>query len=229
VTGNLGRDASSETIQSFPREPRVDPAASPPARRKPSLVTLLVIAGLAVGVLITLPAVLGGDDEVVPTPLPTSAAPSPPTTSSTTSDPPTPEEAAIVSAEAVYRDYLRVSDDVTTAGDGEVAAFAAVAVGEALTQAQVAAENYRLAGIRRVGGVELASLTASAVNLASDPPEVVLDACLDVSDTDLIGPDGESVTSPDDPERLAVTAFVREYPDRGGWLVARIVAQGQSC
>jgi cytoskeletal protein RodZ len=189
------------------------------------LVTVALVAGVLIGFLV----ITQSDDDVVPAPTPTTTEPSPSATTSTTSQPPSPEEAAIAAAEAVYGDYLRVSDEITTAGDGDVSALETVAIGEALTQAQVAAENYQLAGIRRVGGVELAALTASGVTLTSDPPEVVLDACLDVSETDLIGPDGESVTSPDDPDRLAATAFVREYPERGGWRVARIVAEGQPC
>lgn len=97
-----------------------------------------------------------------------------------------------------------------------------MAVGEALSQAEVAAQNYQLAGIRRVGAVQIASLSTSAITLDTAPAEVVLDACLNLSEADLVGPDGESVTSPDDPDRAAATVFVRDYPDRGGWLVASI-------
>jgi hypothetical protein len=228
MPGNVGKGVSSETIRSSSGEASMNPPTGPPSSRRPLLVTLLVLAVLASVVLVAV-MVITRDDEAVPDPPPTTAAPSPSVSSSTTTEPATPEEAAIASAETVYREYLRVSDEITTAGNGEVAALGTVAVGEALSQAQVAAQNYQLAGITRVGVVQLAALTPSTVNLGSDPAEVVLDACLDVSETDLIGPDGESVTNPGDPDRLAATAYVRDYPDRGGWLVARIVAEGQPC
>lgn len=231
MAGNLSRDVSSQTIQSSPREPRVDPANSPPRRRTRTLMAVLVAAAVVLGALIALFVITQDDDDVVPAPTATTTAPSPSASSSTTTEPPTPEAAAIASAEAVYRDYLRVSGEIATAGDGDAAALEAVAIGEELSEAKVAVENYNLAGITQVGQLGVASLEPQSVSLASEDgavPEVILDACLDLTEYDVVQ-DGESVLDPNAPDRAASIVTVRNYADRGGWLVARVAAEGASC
>lgn len=237
MTTDLDSDGSGGTMR--PAQSAEAPMATTPAGptpgRGPHVAIITTLAVLAIAVLIgVVIMVTQSREDTAPGPPPTAgpAATEPGTTESappTQDEAPTPEDEAIAAAEEVYREYLRVSDDVTTTGDVDVAAFEAVAIGQALSEAQVAAENYQLAGITRVGKVEVAALTPSEVSLETEVREVTLEVCLDVSGTDLIGPDGESVVSPDDPDRLASTAFVRDYLDRGGWLVARIVAEGEPC
>lgn len=212
--------------------PMTTPAGAPPPRRKRLAVLALVVAACVILVVVLLVQSLGeSEPDPAPTAGPTSSTPSEPAPTPTEEDPPTAEETAILAAEQGYREYLGVSDEVTTAGDGNVAAFESVAIGDALDQVRVETENYRLAGITQVGRPELASLEAQSVSLPSDAgavPEVIFDACLDLTNFDLVQ-NGESVIDPNTPDRAGSVVTVRNYPDRGGWLVASIAAEGATC
>lgn len=217
--------------------PMATTPADPPPRWGPLVALIATLAVVAIAVLVGVVVVVTqSQDDLAPEPPPTAGptATAPAATESappTQDEAPTPENEAIAAAEEVYREYLRVSDDVTTTGNGDVAAFEAVAIGQALREAQIAAENYRLAGINQVGQPEVASLEAQSVSLTAEGdavPEVTLDACLDLTDFDLVQ-EGRSVLDPNAPERAGSVVTIRNYPDRGGWLVASIAAEGARC
>lgn len=237
MSTDLDRDDAGGTMRTTrPGEATVSPSASPPpdGGRRLAVVTSAVI--VAVVVLVGAFLVVRSSEEPTPEPPPTAApsepAPSPPASSTPPAEePPTAEEAATAAAETVYADYLQVFAEVAASSEADAAAFETVAVGDALSQAQVSTENYRLAGITQVGQPEIASLETQSVELGADGgavPEVVLDACLDVTGFDLVQ-DGQSVLDPNTPDRLASVVTVREYPERGGWLVASVAAEGARC
>jgi hypothetical protein len=235
---DLDRDDAGGTMSATrPGEVTVSPSAdpAPDSGRRVAVVASAVV--VAVVVLVGAILVVRSGEEPAPEPPPTAGpsepAPNPPGSSSPPGEePPTAEAAAIAAAETVYGEYLQVFAEVAANGGADAAAFETVAVGDALSQAQVTTENYRLAGITQVGRPEIASLEPQSVELGTGGgaavPEVVLDACLDVTGFDLVQ-DGQSVLDPNAPERVASVVTVREYPERGGWLVASVAAEGARC
>lgn len=206
------------------------PATRPHRNRtRAAALALLVALILVVAVVLVVQSRGAPDPGPAPTAGPTTSAPSPEPTPSP-EQPPTAEEAAVIAAEQAYRQYLRVTDEIAMAG-ADIAALEGVAIGDAFEQARVAAENYRVAGISQVGELEVASLEPQTVSLATTGgavPEVVLDVCLDASSFDLVQ-DGESVLDPNRPTRVKSVVTVRDYPERGGWLVASLAGEAAPC
>ena len=192
-----------------------------------------VIAAVGGVVLLT-----GGDDtpEAAPTtpPAPVTSSPTPAPTASV---PPKPEDIAVAAAEAKYLEYLQVTRAVAQAGYVDLAPFDTVAIDPENVVLLQTAE--RLAGTTITGDVEVVSLTVQSVEL--DPPgeypSVGLLACLDVSGITAVDPaTGESVVSPDRPDRLKSEAVVRNIPSgaftdgrQAGWYVAEVVQRGEPC
>ncbi len=181
---------------------------------------------------------LTGEDD--PTAAGPTAPPPPvlssPTPSPTVSVPPKPEDIAAAEAQARYRDYLRVTREVANANYVDLAPFDTVAIDPENQVLQLTAK--RLAGITGSGDTEVISLTVQSVEL--DPPgqypSVRLLACLDVSKVTAVNAAGESVVSPDRPDRLKSEAVVRNIPPgaftdgrQPGWYVAEIEQRGESC
>ena len=235
---DLDRDDPGRTMRvSHPGEATVAPTAIPTraAGRRAAIASGVVVLVLAViiGAVLSLRSGAEPGPEPPPTAGPATtagtASESAPTRTETT--PPTAAQVAVARAEATYARYLRVSDQVAAAGYGGDSAFKSVAVGDALNQSQLATKNYRIAGIKQVGRPKLASQEAHSVALATNAgavPEVVLKVCLDVTGFDLVR-NGKSVIAPHGPDRLGSVVTVRNYPKRGGWLVASIAAKGGSC
>lgn len=213
------------------------PSTDPDRGRNRAFVAGCLVAAVvaAVGGVVLL---TGGSDtpEAVPTtpsaPITSSPAPSP-----TVSVPPKPEDIAAEQAQARYLDYLRVTDHVAKAGYVDLAPFDTVAIDPENAVLLQTAEQQ--AGITTTGDTEVVSLTVQSVEL--DPPgeypSVRLLACLDVSGiTAVDAATGESVVSPDRPDRLRSEAVVRNIPPgaftdgrQPGWYVAEVVQRGEPC
>jgi hypothetical protein len=218
------------------REQQMSSTESHRGRHRAYVTACLVaaVAAAAVGVVL----LTGGDGtpEAAPTtPAVTvdpSSAPSP-----TVSVPPTPEDLAVAAAEAKYREYLQVKDEVGNAGYVDLARFDTVAIDPENIVLLQTAERY--AGITTTGEVRVISLTVQAVEL--DPPGeypfVRLLACLDVSGTTAVDTaTGRSVVPPDFPDRLKSEVVVRNIPPgaftdgrQPGWYVAEVEQRGESC
>lgn len=232
MTADLNRDDPRGTLPHIlPGEPPMTTPNRQPHRTGSRTTVLALVAALVLIVAVVLVLQLRGErnPEPAPTAGPTTSAPSlEPSPSS--EEPPTAEEAAVVAADQAYSEYLRVVDEIALVG-ADVAALEGVAVGDALEQARVEAENYRVAGISQVGELEVASLEPQTVSLAATGgavPEVVLDVCLNASTFDLVQ-DGKSVLDPNRPVRVKSVVTVRDYPERGGWLVASIAGEAAPC
>jgi hypothetical protein len=192
-----------------------------------------IVAAVGGVVLLT-----GGDDtpETAPTtpPAPVTSSPAP---SPTLSVPPKPEDIAAAAAEAKYLEYLQVTREVAQAGYVDLAPFDTIAIDPQTAVLLLTAE--RGAGIVTTGDTEVVSLTVQSVKL--DPPgeypSVSLLACLDVSGVTAVdAATGESVVSPDRPDRLKSEAVVRNIPPgvftdgrQPGWYVAEVVQRGEPC
>ncbi len=213
------------------------PSTDPDRGRNRAYVAGCLVAAVvaAVGGVVLL---TGGDDtpEAAPTtpPAPVTSSPAP---SPTVSVPPKPEDIAVAAAEAKYLEYLQVTREVAQAGYVDLAPFDTVAIDPQTVVLLQTAE--RLAGITTTGDTEVIALTVQAVEL--DPPgeypSVRLLACLDVSRVTAVNAaTGESVVSPDRPDRLKSEAVVRNIPPgaftdgrQPGWYVAEVVQRGEPC
>jgi hypothetical protein len=212
------------------------PTDPPRGRNRAYVAGCLAAAVVAAAVGVAL--LTGGDDtpEAAPAPPPSpaasSSAPSPVVTA-----PPTPEDLAAEAAQAKYREYLRVTDEVAQAGYVDVARFDTVAIDpENIVLLRTAEQE---AGITTTGDVEVVSLTVQSVELnpPGEYPYVGLLACLDVSQVTAVDPaTGQSVVSPDRPDRLKSEVIVRNIPPgaftdgrQPGWYVAEVTQRGEPC
>lgn len=164
----------------------------------------------------------------------TSAVSSATPTSSMGSLPPLPpatgtltHDSAVAAAEAAYRRYVAVDNQVGAGGYTSAEPYTQVAVSPELDSLRKATNTRK--GGHRVGEVTVASLQVQQVSLREDPgyyPEVVLLACLDltkVSSTDKQG----HPRSRKGGDAIKARAVVRRYrpgtpgvPASGGWYVA---------
>ena len=178
----------------------------------------------------------GGDETPVAaptTPAPVTSSPAPAPTVST---PPKPEDVASEQAQARYKDYLRVTRQVSQGGYNDLAAYDAVAIdphtGVLLRSAQ---QNE---GLRSTGDAKVVSLTVQSVDLnpPGEYPLVRLLVCLDVSQVDVLDAAGKSVVTPDRVERFRSEAAVQNIPEgvfadgrEPGWYVAEVIQRGEPC
>ena len=150
-----------------------------------------------------------------PTPAPTQA----PATSS-------PEDAE-ANAQAAVEDYLALFDEISANPDRDVEELKDVASGRALDWATHQITTWRDAGYTGVGTQAASDFRVTAVDLnpdnSDDYPAVELTACVDVSDTDLIDENGNSVVPSDSPDRVLVDYVVwnLSWPDGQQWRVVR--------
>lgn len=186
------------------------------------LVTLLAAAGIVVIVTD------GGNSQK-----PQSAVSASPSVAPSKS---TPEDQAVVAAEARYREFLRVRDDVGHAGYRSSAAFDAVAVSPERTVQEISFRKAR--GLRQVGTTGVVSIKVLSVDLtptAGNYPTVVLQACIDVSGVDVLDGQGKSVVSPTRVPRSQSTVTMYMYAKgtkgaaAGGWFVFEATSKAEPC
>lgn len=231
---------SREPAMSLDRQPAQTgySPGRPPGRGRGE--RLVIIAGVLAAVLsvVGIVAILTGKDEkpeVVPTALPSAAAPS--TTPSTVPVLRTPEDLAAAEAEARYREFLRVDDEVGQGGYQSSAPYDAVSVPPARTERELAVHS-RPPGSRLVGTTQLASLSVTKVDLEVLPgsyPTVVLQACVDVSGVDLLDRTGRSLVLPERVDRTKSTVTLYQYEvgtkgaELGGWYVYEATSKAEPC
>jgi hypothetical protein len=231
----------AEAPMTTTQRPPTDPPSPAPGSNRAMLIAVVVLAvavaaGLVAAITLTLnrePTVTSPAPTAQPGPSQTVAPPS-----ATPAPPLTAEQQAVDEAEAAYRAYLAIDDQISstlafgTDYGAYEQAFGEVATGIALTEAGLAAGDLAAAGQRATGDTRLASLEVVAVSLRDDGdyvPEVVFEACEDFSGVDVLGPDGQSVKDPDGPTRYQTLVTVRNYPELGGWLVAETASDGTTC
>lgn len=217
-TQERGMPASEQPVTNaspgVPKERRIIIAAG--------LVTLLAVAGIIV--IVT----NGGNSQRPQTAV--SASPS------VTPSQPTLADQAVVAAEARYRAFLRVRDEIGHAGYRSAAAFDAVAVSPERTVQEISVRKAH--GLREVGTTEVVSIKILRVDLmptAGNYPAVVLQACIDVSGVDILDGQGKSVVSPTRVARSKSTVTMYRYAKgtkgaaAGGWFVFEATSKAEPC
>lgn len=196
------------------------------------IVTVLALVGTAI--LLT-----GGNEEPTP-PSPAPAAVDEPAETAPVQEPAqTPKDLAAAEAKERYREFLRVGDDVGQGGFVSADPFDAVTVPPERAHQETAFRNAQSTpGLRQIGATQIASLGVTSVALDPDPggyPEVVLQACLDVSGVDIVDGTGRSVVLPEREERSKSTVTMYRYEpgtkgaEAGGWFVYEATALNEPC
>jgi len=194
---------------------------------------LAVLAAAAVAVLLGSCAT-DGDPGAVPTPSNTAPLTAPSPTAEPTPDPTmlTPEEAE-ERAKAAVEAYLALFDEISANPDTDLAELGQVAHGRALDWATHQISTWRQAGHTGLGAQVASDFNITAVELEPDDsadidyPSVELTACVDVSDTDIVDEDGNSVVPADRLDRVLVDYIVWNigWPDDQEWRVVGDDAQ----
>ncbi|CAB4896713.1 MAG: hypothetical protein F2825_00305 [Actinobacteria bacterium] len=196
------------------------------------LVTVLALVGIAILV------VGGGEDPAPPPPAP-AAVDEPADTAPIQEPAQTPEDLAAAEAQERYREFLEVRTSVAQGGYQSSAPFDAVTVLPERAYQETAFRNaQRTPGLRQIGITQIASLSVTSVDLTPEPggyPEVVLQACLDVSGVDIVDGTGKSVVLPEREERSKSTVTMYRYEpgtkgaETGGWFVYEATALNEPC
>lgn len=128
------------------------------------------------------------------------------------------EEEALAAAEASYTAYINASDEIGHEGWQDTSRFASVATGAALddelsTAAELASNGWRLVGVS-----DFDTVTLQQYSQVGEEATVVVYLCLDVSGTDVLDPEGNSMVAADRPDRLPLEV---EFVGTDGLLVSR--------
>jgi hypothetical protein len=216
------------------------PTETPPGRgRERALIAVCAIVTIVAIIGIILLST-GGDEPARTTPL-ASLAPTEGTPSSSPV-PATAEDIAAEEAKARFLEYSRVEDLIGQGGYDNPELYDSVLIDPLNTQFKLAARRTP-EGQRTTGEVKVVSLIVQVVHLPSDPlrnyPEVRLLACLDVSGTDAVDADGNSIVPPDRLARIKSEVLLQKIPreafasvgdDRpAGWYISELVQRGEPC
>jgi len=185
-------------------------------------IAALIVVGLVAGTWAAL-SLWGGSGQAGPaatgspspttdekTPLPTVSAPVPANTSApgTVGGDGSDFAQPFIAAETAAR------TDTTKSVD-----FSTVAIGDALQDLQVNAEEMNEDGLRQVGSPELVKATVTKKKMSAKPPTMTVNVCLDYTNVDLVAPDGTSVKNPKAPQRVPSILVLHQVDGR--WLVAK--------
>lgn len=163
---------------------------------------------------------------------PSVPTPTQPSASATTVAPPPPrsKEAASEAASAGVQSYYVVRNELRQDPKQPLGLLKSVAISTELAAQQRLFKTERKQGLHQVGETKVAKLEVQSINLDnSDPkagkvPTVQIDVCFDVSDVDVVGPDGKSVVPTDRPDtgwiRYSVTNYEWAANPSGAWRVA---------
>lgn len=186
------------------------------------------VSALAAAALV-LSALAGCSEEpastTTPTESPSSSTPSP---STATTEPLSDSEVAEQAASQVVSDYIAAVDRLRKDRKQPLDQLKAVAIGGELEAQTLFTRNQREAGNRQTGDTQVIDVTVQSVNLYNSQkgqaPAVQLDVCWDVSAGDVVDRDGNSIVSPNRPERGWTRYTVtnhrwKTHPD-DGWRVA---------
>lgn len=218
-------------------EPGAAPAAKRPQRER---IFIAACAAITVAAIVGIVLLATGDNDPATTPplsstAPTDGSASPPTAM-------TPEDVAAEEAKARYLEYSRVEDLIGQSGYDNLELYDSVLIDPLNTQFKLAARRAP-DGQRTTGEVKVVSLTVLAVELSDEPlrtySEVRLLACLDVSGTDALDANGNSIVTPDRVNRIKSEAVLQKIPQEAfaavsddrpsGWYVSELVQRGEPC
>ena len=168
--------------------------------------------------LVTL-ASCGGDKPTTPTPTGTSE-----TTTATTTPPPSPEELAGEAAMTTLTELVRVEDmaDQDPAGrdwEPDIRQYAGDPYAAVSVQS---VREYATYGIHQIGDSTVEAEVTAVDLTAPGGPTVLLTACFDGSQSDVVRVDtGESILPPGEPTRFVwnVTVVQSELKPEAPWLV----------
>lgn len=170
------------------------------------------------------------DDSPSSSPTPTTTATTASPTPSPTPSPTSETELAAANAEAVLRDFYRVTDELSTDPSRPLTELESVATSVVLDSWTRDFERSRRDELKQTGTTRLAQVDLVDISMDnSDPshgevPSVRFEVCWDVSDVEITNPDGTSALPADRPvrgwERLIVANYNWESDPAGGWRVA---------
>ena len=161
--------------------------------------------------------------------------------SSTSNETLSPEQRAQTDATDALMRYFVVLDDLGKDPDALLSKLKSVAIS---TQLFVLQENrykqWRSKGWRQVGDTKVVEHEVQDVSLDNSNPKkgqvpyVVIKACVDVSDSDVVDRSGQSVVPTDRPDTLTSKYTIANYSwdkdPRGGWRVTSVEdVQGETC
>ncbi|MET0932858.1 MAG: hypothetical protein ABWX56_04035 [Mycetocola sp.] len=138
-----------------------------------------------------------GSSSSTPTPGSTpspSVSPSAPLTIPTpTPEPIGDEPEAVDAADTALDGLVEATNQVLQRADGTVTGAETVATGFVLGELQALAAERKELGYKQVGDAKVTEVTVASVDLAADPPTMVLNVCVDVSDVDVLDENGKSL------------------------------------
>jgi len=197
-----------------------------PARR------LTAAAGIAA--LALLVSSCGGSDDPVAQPTPSSAAP---TTSAPTSSsvvPVSAEDQAVTEATEAVSQFYAAIDRINADRNSDPDTLHDVTTGDAYLAQVRQAVQMKARGLTQIGNGRVVDATPFSIDLTTDAganppkfPTVVMDACLDVGDVNVVDAEGKSVVPA---TRLAqTTARLNVVHFDFGWRVDKIASSGEPC
>lgn len=146
-----------------------------------------------------------------PAPVPPTMTATPPTTTSATSPPSstTPADPRLSAAEAVVGRFWSLVNALGADPRKSLDQLTTVARGQTFESWRDLLTQRRRQGYVQVGSISIVSSSAKA----SGPDEVTVDACVDVSKTDLVDKAGKSVVSKDRAPRVHYAYVVQQATD----------------
>lgn len=184
--------------------------------------TRLASTAAALGAVLLLGAAGCTGDEDEPTATPTATQTADPTAD------------AIAAAEDALSAYIEAKSQLTADPVNPALDPATVAQDQALSGLNSLVEQYRNNGWRGTGQTIIAMAEPFSIDLQGDleadppvSPSIIFNACIDGSQSGAIDSAGNSVVSPDRPDRTAAQITISEIDDE--WLASYELSQGEPC
>lgn len=212
---------------------------------RPSRRTTTVSAAAA-ALLLALTGCSSPSGEAAPLPRPSDTPSTTTTTTSPTASPSptaqvpaaTPEEQAIEGAQAAVRRYYAVLNTLSSDPTVDVDRVKEVTIGARMGEAFDEVNLQRSKGRRQVGTTEVVDMPAEVVSLefapAQQPPRipvVLVAACYDVTNVDVVDSAGQSVVTAQRKDRALERLRLVNYswPDAAGWRVSSSEVKNEPC
>lgn len=194
---------------------------------------LTAAAGIAAFALLI--SSCGGQDDPVAQPAPSSAAPTTSAPTSASVVPVSAEDQAVAEAteavEALYAAVDRINADPNSDPDPELRE---VSSGDAYLGQIRMAVQMKARGLTQIGNARVVDATPFSIDLMTDTaanppkfPTVVIDACLDVSDVNVVDAEGQSVVPAERLDQTTARLDVVQFDF--GWRVHQIASSGEPC
>jgi len=124
------------------------------------------------------------------------------------------DEEALEAAEAAYREYLTVSDEVFGAGGVGVERLQPLTTGQVWQEDQERAARYESEGLQQDGTTEILEFTLQQVD-SGPPTAVIAYACLDARSIRVVDAEGNDVSSAEVPPTVTfeITLETDTSPD----------------